>query len=127
MSPARIVLARVLGVLARVGRLLVRPAVFVVGVRLGHDVVGHWVTAAVAAPVLLVWLLWGWVVWERRLDGPPAPGGAPVPVTAPAPPRPEDQPGEHLAFAQALMAVSARYLAFCQDQTSDARRWQSRP
>jgi hypothetical protein len=27
-----------------------------------------------------------------------------------------DQGGEHVAFARALVAVSARYLAHCQDQ-----------
>ena len=43
-------------------------------------------------------------------------------VGLPGGPGPVDEAGEHVAFARALVAVSARYLAHCEDQADDGTR-----
>jgi hypothetical protein len=84
----------------RVGLAVLNVAAVVVVVR---AVAGAWVAALVVAPVLLGLLVAGWAVVEARLfDRRP---GAVV-VRRPA----ED----HVAFARALTAVAAAYLAECE-------------
>jgi hypothetical protein len=66
-------------------------------------VAGPWVAALVVAPVLLALLVVGWAVVEARLFD--RPSGAVVVGR-----RAED----HVAFARALTAVAAAYLAECE-------------
>ena len=122
MSRARTALATVagparqLGRLAgvRVARMLLGPVLFLAGLRLGSALVGQWLTAVVAGPLVLGWVLARWAALERRLDAHTRPTSSPV-VVGPRGPG-QDGAGEHVAFARALVAVSARYLAHCQDQ-----------
>ena len=102
---------------ARVVRLLARPVLFVAGLHLGAGLVGQWVTAAVAGPLVLGWVLARWAAVERRLDQ-HAHGVARRVVVGPRGPG-RDGAGEHVAFARALVAVSARYLAHCEDQADE--------
>ena len=92
------------------GRLVAALAV----VRWAVEVVGEWVVSAGLASVILVWGLGRWAALERRLDSHRGPAHGPV-VVARGPGR-VDEAGEHVAFARALVAVSARYLAHCQHQ-----------
>jgi hypothetical protein len=107
--------------LAVVARWTLRPVLALVVVRVGVEVVGQVVMASVLAPVILVWGLGRWAAMERRLDercratsvmGPRAYGRV-------------DQVGEHVAFARALVAVSARYLQACEDQADAHNGWGS--
>jgi hypothetical protein len=106
--------ARALGLAPLVVRVfghLTRPALAVVALRLGVEAVGAWPVAVAAAAVLLAWGLTRWAALERCLDG--------HPVTS----RERDvQVDDHVAFARALAAVSARYLAQCEDQADTRRR-----
>jgi hypothetical protein len=118
MTRVRRILGRAARPTARVMRLLVRPLLFVAGLHVGAGLVGQWVTAAVAGPLVLGWVLARWAAVERRLDQRARTAG-PV-VVGPRGPR-RDGAGEHVAFARALVAVSARYLAHCQDQADEQR------
>jgi len=84
--------------------------------RVGVEVVGTWPMAPVGAGVVLLWIVRAWAAVERRLDARRVAGttARPVVVSAWGPGR--DEAAEHVAFARALVAVSARYLAHCQDQ-----------
>jgi hypothetical protein len=122
MSRARTALVTVAGparqlgrpAVVRVARTLLRPLLFLAGLRLGSALVGQWLTAAVAGPLVLGWVLARWAAVERRLDAHTRPTPTPV-VVGPRGPG-QDGAGEHVAFARALVAVSARYLAHCQHQ-----------
>jgi hypothetical protein len=94
-------------------RRLMRLVVALVAVRVAVGVVGELVVAAVLGPAVVVWGLGRWAALERRLDTPPAPRSQAVVAGGAGR---VDQGGGHVAFARALVAVSARYLAHCQDQ-----------
>jgi hypothetical protein len=104
----------------RVVRVLARPVLFVVGLHVGAGLVGQWVAAAVAGPLVLGWVVARWAAVERRLDQQARTMSSPV-VVGPRGPG-QDQAGEHVAFARALVAVSARYLADCEDQADQQAR-----
>jgi hypothetical protein len=96
--------------LARLG-----AALGVVG--FGIDLAGPWPTAMLTAAVLVVWGLVWWAAWERRFNCRGL-SGRPVERTHESGgPEPGEGVGQHVAFARALVAVSARYLALCEDQT----------
>jgi hypothetical protein len=95
-------------------RRLVRLALALLVARVAVGMVGELVVSAVLGPAVLLWGLARWAALERRLDNPPAPTSRAVVVPVGA--GRVDQGGEHVAFARALVAVSARYLAHCQDQ-----------
>jgi hypothetical protein len=116
MTGARAFVASVARLAGRVVGLLVRPVLALVGLRVGVEVVGQWVTAAVAGPLVLVWVLARWAAIERRLDSHLRRATRPAAVIGHAPPT---DSVEHLAFARALVAVSARYLELCEDQADD--------
>ena len=97
-------------------RRLVRLVVALVAVRVAVGVAGELVVAATLGPAVVVWGLGRWAALERRLDHRPTPAPAPHAVVVPVGAGRVDQGGEHVAFARALVAVSARYLAHCQDQ-----------
>ena len=97
----------------RLGRLLAS----VVAVRWAVEVVGELVVSVVLASVILVWGLGRWAALERRLDRRPGRVRGPV-VVARGPGR-VDEAGEHVAFARGLVAVSARYLAHCEEQADE--------
>jgi len=105
----------------RLARGLVRLVLALVVVRVAVEVVGQTVTAAVLAPVILVWGLGRWAAMERRLD---QHHHQTTPLARPGHGR-VDQGGEHVAFARALVAVSARYLAACEDQADAHNGWGS--
>jgi hypothetical protein len=112
MSPAR---HRRRQLVRRVGRRLALVAVTLAGLRLSAAVVGDLVTAAAAALAFTIGSLAWWArVVEHRLF---APRHTPPPsaqlIVAPSAP-PDD--ARHLAFAQALAAVAARYLAECEQE-----------
>ena len=93
--------------------------VALVVVRWAVEVVGELVVSVVLASGILVWGLGRWAALERRLDRHPGPAHGPV-VVARGPGR-VDEAGEHVAFARALVAVSARYLAHCEVQADERR------
>jgi hypothetical protein len=115
---------RAVVVMTRAGWLLVRLVLVLAGLRVSLAVVGLWPTAAGLAAASLGWGLSQWQRLERWLDArerrllavdaslvryvanSPGPGGA-------------VQDGEHVEFARALAAVSARYLAHCEDQADE--------
>lgn len=115
MTPPRVLAAPAAPVLWRAARRAWRVALALVVVRLGVEVMGQLVMAAVLAPVVLVWGLGRWAAMERRLDQ----RCRATPGTGPRVNGRVDQAGEHVAFARALAAVSARYLAACEDQTDN--------
>ena len=94
----------------------VRLVLVLAGVRVSVAVVGEWVAAAGLAAVILVWGLGRWVVLEQRLDE--ARAGRTAAVTGL---RGGGAVG-HVAFARALLAVSARYLELCEDQADEHTR-----
>jgi hypothetical protein len=102
-------------------RRLVPLVVALVAVRATVGVVGELVVAAVLGPAVVVWGVGRWAALERRLDHRPAraAGAVVVPMRAR---RVVDQGGEHVGFARALVAVSARYLAHCEDQADTQTR-----
>ena len=109
---------RLAALMSRAARRAVRLVVVLACVRVSVAVVGEWVTAAGLSAVILVRGLASWVVLEQRLDGDrranadrcsTAPWGARV--------------VGHVAFARALVAVSARYLAACEDQADEHDTW----
>ena len=104
----------------RLARRLVPLVVALVVVRVAVEVVGQTVTAAVLAPVILVWGLGRWAAMERRLD---QHHRQTTPLVVPPGHGRVDQGGEHVAFARALVAVSARYLAACEDQADEHNTW----
>jgi hypothetical protein len=94
------------------GRLIVRAALALIGLQLGAAVVGSLATAVVAAVLFTVGAVAWWArVIEPRLFAtrPPAP-----PTQLDRAPAHEDR---HLAFAQALAAVAARYLDECERES----------
>jgi hypothetical protein len=105
---------------AGVGRLVVRPLLFLAAARLGAGLVGQWVTAAVAGALLLGWGLSRWQRLERWLDARErrlvAVDAYLARYVAKSSGPGQDEAGEHVAFARALAAVSARYLDLCEDQ-----------
>ena len=117
MTRTRVFVVLVANVAVRVARPLVRPVLGLVALRVGVEVVGQWVTAAVAGPLVLVWVLAGWAAIERRLDNRARSAARPAAVIGHAPPTGPVE--EHVAFARALVAVSARYLEACEDQADD--------
>jgi hypothetical protein len=122
VTRARTIAGRILRLVARTAWLVVRVLAGFGVVRWALAVVGVWPTAAGLAAVSVVWGLCCWQRLERRLDArerrllavhaylvkylakPPGPGGRAA------------QGDEHVAFARAPAAVSARYLAHCEDQ-----------
>jgi hypothetical protein len=113
-------LARPAGRLVRpVVALLVRVVVALAALWWAVGVVGELVVSAVLGPALVVWGVARWAALERRLDNHPAPASRAVVVAGG---RRVDQGGEHVAFARALVAVSARYLAHCEDQADTHTR-----
>jgi hypothetical protein len=102
----------------RVARTLLRPLLFFTGLRLASALVGQWLTAAVVGPLVLGWVLARWAAVERRLDQRARTAAGPVVVVGPRGPE-RTGAGEHVAFARALVAVSARYLAQCEDQADE--------
>jgi hypothetical protein len=94
---------------------LVRLVVALVAVRLAVGMVGELVVSAVLGPAVVMWGVGRWAALERRLDHRPTPATRAVAVVPVGAGR-VDQGGEHVAFARALVAVSARYLAHCKDQ-----------
>jgi hypothetical protein len=110
--------------LAPTARLVARPVLMLALVWVSRIVVGEWVTGSAVTVVALVWALRGWVALERRLDAKHRRPDVVVPVGPLGPGR--DVGRDHVAFARALVAVSARYLAHCEDQadkqTGDASR-----
>jgi len=94
---------------------VVRLALVLMGVRLSVAVVGEWVTAAGLAAVILVRGLASWVVLEQRLDARDGRTGA---VSGSR----SDGVAGHVAFARALVAVSAHYLDMCEDQADEHTR-----
>jgi uncharacterized membrane protein YqgA involved in biofilm formation len=116
MTRARVFVALVVQVVVRVARRLVGPVLGLVALRVGVAVVGQWVTAVVAGPLVLGWVLARWAAIERRLDRHGRSATRPPAVIGHAPPAGSV---EHVAFARALVAVSARYLALCEDQADD--------
>jgi hypothetical protein len=115
MTPPRVLVAPAAPVLWRAARRAWRVALALVVVRLGVEVMGQLVMAAVLAPVVLVWGLGRWAAMERRLDQ----RCRATPATVPQVYGRVDPAGEHVAFARALAAVSARYLAACEDQADN--------
>jgi hypothetical protein len=113
MTPPRVLVAPAAPVLWRVARRAWRVSLALMALRFGVEVVGQLVVAAVLAPVVLVRGLGRWAAMERRLDH----RCRATPVTGPRAYGQVDPAGEHVAFARALAAVSARYLAACEDQT----------
>ena len=87
--------------------------VSLVALRWVAGMAGEVAVAAVLGPAVVVWGVGRWAALERRLDNRPVPSRA---VVVPRRPRRVDEGGEHVAFARALVAVSARYLAHCQDE-----------
>ena len=116
MTRARALVILVVRLAVRVARPLVRPVLALALLRVGVEVVGQWVTAAVAGPLVLVWVLARWAAIERRLDHHARSATRPAVVVGHAPP---GGAVEHVAFARALVAVSARYLRACEDQADD--------
>jgi hypothetical protein len=124
MTRTRTTAGRSLRLVARTAWLVVRVLAGFGAVRLALAVVGVWPTAAGLAAVSVVWGLCCWQRLERRPDArerrllavhaylvkylakPPRPGGRAVQA-------------DHVAFARALAAVSARYLAHCEDQADE--------
>jgi hypothetical protein len=119
MTRTRALPAPRVAVVWRLARRLVRLVVALVVVRVAVEVVGQTVTAAVLAPVVLVWGLGRWAAMERRLDQ----RARVTPLVVPPGHGRVDQVGEHVAFARALVAVSARYLAACEDQADEHDTW----
>ena len=103
--------------LAPAARLVARPVLMLALVWVSRVVVGEWVTASGVTVVVLVWALRGWVALERRFDAKHRRSDAVVPVVPLGPGR--DVARDHVAFARALVAVSARYLAHCEDQADE--------
>jgi hypothetical protein len=95
------------------GRLL-RLVLALAAVRVAVGVAGELVVSAVLGPAVVVWGVGRWAALERRLDNRPTP--ATQAVAVPVRGGRVDQGGEHVAFARALAAVSARYLVHCEDQ-----------
>ena len=102
-----------------VARRLVRLVLVLAAVRLAVGVMGELVVAAVLGPAVVVWGVGRWAALERRLDSRPTPAPASRAVVVAGGGRRVDQEGEHVAFARALVAVSARYLAHCEDQADN--------
>jgi hypothetical protein len=100
---------------------LVRLVLALMGVRWAVGVAGELVVAAVLGPAVVVWGVGRWAAWERRLDNRPTPAPASRAVVVAGGGRRVDQGAavEHVAFARALVAVSARYLAHCEDQADN--------
>jgi hypothetical protein len=97
--------------------MVVRVAVVAVGVVALRLLLGVWPAAVMLATVLLIWLAAGWANLEARVFGH-------RPVDRRQTPVPSTQPGDHVAFARALTAVAAAYLAECERQ--EAERWPTR-
>jgi hypothetical protein len=94
---------------ARFGGALVRLGVLVLAVMLTSVAAGQPVAAIAAASLVMVAGVRWWARVEARLFAPPQPttklGGRPARIV--------DEHG-HLAFAQALALLAARYLAECE-------------
>jgi hypothetical protein len=95
------------------GRQLGRAALTIAGLRLGAVVVGPFTTAAIAAVLFTVGAVAWWArVVEPRVFAPRRPSTPPARLDrAPAAER-----ARHLAFAQALAEVAARYLDECEQE-----------
>jgi hypothetical protein len=102
-----------------VARRLVRLVLALLAVRLAVGLVGELAAAAVLGPAVVVWGVGRWAALERRLDNRPTPAPASRAVVVAGGGRRVDQGGEHVAFARALVAVSARYLAHCEHQADE--------
>jgi hypothetical protein len=126
MTRAPATVTRLARLAARAARLTLRPLFVLVAVRASVALVGHKPTAAVASLMLLAWGLRSWVRLERRLDAkrrrPGDPAASVVRHMATSPPLTAIRDAEHVAFARALVEVSARYLAHCEDQAHDHTR-----
>jgi hypothetical protein len=106
MTTARHTHGRLRHVVVGLARLLGRLAGFVLAVRLLAVLAGPLISAGAA--LLMVTGLRGWARIEARLFPAPQPCTELVHQAASA----ADQ--QHLAFAQALATVAARYLAECE-------------
>ena len=96
--------------LRRAGGQLVRALLVIVGLRLGVAVLGAVAAAVIGAAAFTI----GAVLWWARVVEPRLFARRPQPPHARPPARLADE--RHLAFAQALAAVAARYLAECEAQ-----------
>ena len=94
---------------------VMRLVLALLAMRLSVAVVGEWVTAAGVAAVILVRGLGQWVVLEQCLD---ERAGRTVSVSGSR----GDGASGHVAFARALVAVSAHYLDMCEDQADEHTR-----
>jgi len=92
-----------------------RLVLALLGMRLSVAVVGEWVTAAGVAAVILVRGLGQWMVLEQCLD---ERAGRTASVNGSR----GDGASGHVAFARALVAVSAHYLDMCEDQADEHTR-----
>jgi len=126
MTRPRTIPARLVRLVSRAARLSLRPLFVVVAVRASVALVGQEPTAAVVSLVVLAWGLRSWIRLERRLDAKRrrhhGPDASIVRNVATPPPLTATRGAEHVAFARALVEVSARYLAHCEDQAQDHTR-----
>ena len=108
--------------LAWAARRVARLVVVLAGLWVSVAVVGEWVTAAGVAAVILVRGLGQWVVFEQCLDE-----RAGRTASASVSGSRGDGASGLVAFARALVAVSAHYLDMCEDQadehTRSGERW----
>jgi hypothetical protein len=98
--------------LRRAGGQLVRALLLIVGLRLGAAVLGTVAAAVIGAAAFTI----GTVLWWARVVEPRLFARRPQSPHARPPARVADE--RHLAFAQALAAVAARYLAECEAESS---------
>jgi hypothetical protein len=121
MSRPRRHFGRALGAL---GRRLARLAALGLALQLLAAVAGP-LTAAITGSVLLIvsGVRW-WAHLEARLFAPPQPPAQGVPARHREPAVDDDR---HLAFAQALAVVAARYLAECEATALTRRQKDDRP
>ena len=119
-------MTRVRAAVTWVAPRLVRLVVALVAVRVAVGAAGELVVSAVLGPAIVVWGVGRWAALERRLDHRPAPVPVSRAVVVAGGGRRVGEGGEHVAFARALVAVSARYLAHCEDQADTTRMegWQ---
>jgi hypothetical protein len=103
-------------ILRAAGRQVARCALVGASLRVGAAVAGVLAIAVIGGAGFTAWAIVWWVrVVEPRLFAPRFPPPAPPALPTSAPVRSGDE--RHLAFAQALAAVAARYLAECEAES----------
>jgi hypothetical protein len=107
---------RLLAGARRAGRALARLGLAIVALRLGAAAAGTFPAAAAGAVAFTVEAVRWWArVVEGRLLAPQPPRPPATGVQLAAPPAPATLDAQHhVAFAQALTVVAARYLAECE-------------